>query len=78
MNPFTQASELHEENGQLKLDLEGLKEELREVGVAFERLSNAVVYATKALESLVDVPLGDLEDSIDVIVETLQNVNGRA
>lgn len=67
MNPFTEASELHEENGQLKLELEDLKEELRELGVRFEQLGVAVANATSALVDLGEVPLMYLEDSIEVI-----------
>jgi hypothetical protein len=63
---------------ELVTDIELLKEELREVGVAFERLSNAVLNATKALDDLSEVPLMDLEDSIQIIADALRNANGRA
>lgn len=78
MNPFTQASELHQANLELKLDLEGLKEEFAEVGKAFDKLSDAVLTATKALDDLAEVPLMDLEESIQIIADALRNANGRA
>lgn len=74
MNPYDQASELDEENRDLKRTIEGLEEEIRLLEKMFTDLKVAALNATSSLNVLNEVPLMYLEDSIETIQDNLMGV----
>lgn len=69
------ANDAKAEVSELKLTVEGLKEELRQLGVAFECLQDAVVKAALSLKAFNDaVP----QDHAEIIANYLESAAGKA